>query len=322
METTNHLNPLHIWRMIDGKPGHEKQSLGLVLALAKLQNVNCHEIKIGDSGLKNFFNYCFARFKEGINLPKPDLLIGAGHRTHLPMLAAKRAYGGKSIVLMKSSLPYFLFDLCLVPEHDNPPKRANIISTIGALNPLGLDGLSKKIPSSHIILIGGPSPHYVWDNNLIIEQIELIVKKGQKSIQQWILTTSPRTPKEFIEKLRESKLTDLKIFQFKDTKPGWVEEMLLASENAWVTPDSVSMIYEALSAGCRTGIFQLYPNKGNSRIAHSIQALIKNEYVRTHTDFICEKPKSNKKFTPQAKPCAKMIIQESCNLNMEKLNLN
>ena len=296
-----------IWRFIDGKPGHEKQSLGLVLALAKLQDVNCHEIKVGDSGFKNLLDYCFGRSKEGIDLPRPDLLIGAGHRTHLPMLAAKRAYGGKSIVLMKPSLPYSFFDLCLVPEHDNPPKRANIISTIGALNPLGLDGLSEKIPSSHLILIGGPSPHYVWDNNLIIEQIEQIVKKEQKSIQQWVLTTSPRTPKEFIKKLLERKLTDLKIFQFKDTKTGWVEEMLLVSENAWVTPDSVSMIYEALSARCRTGIFQLYPNKGNSRIAHSIQALIKNEYIRTHTDFICEKQIITKVFLPQAHYCAKII---------------
>ena len=296
-----------IWRFIDGKPGHEKQSLGLVLAFAKLQNVNCHEIKIGGSAFKNLLDYCFGRSKSSIDLPIPDLLVGAGHRTHLPMLAAKWAYGGKSIVLMKPSLPYFLFDLCLVPEHDNPPERANIISTIGALNPLGLDGFHKKTPSSHLILIGGPSPHYKWNNNEVIDQVEQIVKKRQKSIQQWVLTTSPRTPKEFIKKLRERKLTDLKIFQFKDTKPGWVEEMLLVSENAWVTPDSVSMIYEALSARCRTGIFQLYPNKGNSRIAHSIQALIKNEYVRTHTDFICEKQSITKVFLSQAHYCAKKI---------------
>ena len=302
-----------IWRFIDGKPGHEKQSLGLVLALAKLQDVNCHEIKVGDSGFKNLLDYCFGRSKEGIDLPRPDLLIGTGHRTHLPMLAAKRAYGGKSIVLMKPSLPYSFFDLCLVPEHDNPPERANIISTIGALNSLGLDGYVKKKPSSHLILIGGPSPHYLWDNNLIIEQIEQIVKKEQKSIQPCVLTTSPRTPKEFIEKLRERKLYDLKVYHFKDTKPGWVEEMLLASENAWVTPDSVSMTYEALSAGCQTGILELHPNKSNPRITHSIQALIKNEYIRTQKGFLYEKQKSNKKFTSQATACAKVIIQKFCN---------
>ena len=309
METTNLHAPFHVWRLIDGKPGHEKQSLGLVLALSKLKKVTCDDIDVKHSVPTQIIQFLLGRFPLAKKFKKPNLIIGAGHRTHFSILAAKRAYGGKSIVLMKPSLPYFLFDLCLVPEHDNPPKRANIISTIGALNPLGLDGLPKKIPSSHLILIGGPSPHYVWDNNLIIEQIEQIVKKSQKNIQQWILTTSPRTPKEFIENLRERKLSKLKIYHYKDTKPGWVEEMLLASENAWVTPDSVSMTYEALSAGCRTGVIELSPNKSKTRITHSIQALIKNEYIRTHKDFTCEKQSINKTFLSQAHYCAKIILK-------------
>ena len=309
METTNHQAPIHIWRLIDGKPGHEKQSLGLVRALSKLRKVTCDDIKVEHSILKQILQFLLGRFPLGQKFKNPNLIIGAGHRTHFSILAAKRAYGGKSIVLMKPSLPYFLFDLCLVPEHDSPPDRANIIPTMGSLNSLGLDGQHPKKPSSHLFLIGGPSPHYLWDNNLIIDQVEQIVKKRQKSIQQWVLTTSPRTPKEFIEKLRERKLSDLKIFQFKNTKPGWVEEILLASENAWVTPDSVSMTYEALSAGCRTGILQLCQNKSNPRIINSIQALIKNEYIRTPKSFLYDKPKSNKIFTPQATACAKVIIQ-------------
>ena len=296
-----------IWRFIDGKPGHEKQSLGLVLALAKLQDVNCHEIKVGDSGFKNLLDYCFGRSKEGIDLPRPDLLIGAGHRTHLPMLAAKRAYGGKSIVLMKPSLPYSFFDLCLVPEHDNPPERANIISTIGALNSLGLDGYVKKKPSSHLILIGGPSPHYLWDNNLIIEQIEQIVKKEQKSIQQWVLTTSPRTPKEFIEKLRERKLSDLKIYQFKDTKPGWVEEMLLASENALVTPDSISMVYEGLSANCNVVVLELREARKNDKVGKNISLLKEDGYIFDFEVFAAKNKLPVRKIQNQAEACAHSI---------------
>ena len=299
-----------IWRFIDGKPGHEKQSLGLVLAFAKLQNVNCHEIKIGGSAFKNLLDYCFGRSKSSIDLPIPDLLVGAGHRTHLPMLAAKWAYGGKSIVLMKPSLPYFLFDLCLVPEHDNPPERANIISTIGALNPLGLDGFDKKTPSSHLILIGGPSPHYKWNNNEVIDQVEQIVKKRQKNIQQWILTTSPRTPKEFIENLRERKLTDLKIFQFKDTKPGWVEEMLLVSENAWVTPDSISMVYEALSANCKVGVLELQESTKNDKVARNISLLKEERYILDFEMFAKNEKLSLRKFDNQAEICARAIEEK------------
>ena len=299
-----------IWRFIDGKPGHEKQSLGLVLAFAKLQNVNCHEIKIGVSAFKNLLDYCFGRSKSSIDLPIPDLLVGAGHRTHLPMLAAKWAYGGKSIVLMKPSLPYFLFDLCLVPEHDNPPERANIISTIGALNPLGLDGFHKKTPSSHLILIGGPSPHYKWNNNEVIDQVEQIVKKRQKSIQQWVLTTSPRTPKEFIKKLRERKLTDLKIFQFKDTKPGWVEEMLLVSENAWVTPDSISMVYEALSANCKVGVLELQESTKNDKVARNISLLKEKRYILDFEMFAKNEKLSVSKLRNQTEICANAIEEK------------
>ena len=309
METTNHQAPIHIWRLIDGKPGHEKQSLGLVRALSKLRKVTYDDIKVEHSILKQILQFLLGRFPLGKKLKNPNLIIGAGHRTHFSILGAKRAYGGKSIVLMKPSLPYSFFDLCLIPMHDNPPDRANIIPTMGSLNSLGLDGQHPKKPSSHLFLIGGPSPHYLWDNNLIIDQVEEIVKKGQKSIQQWILTTSPRTPKEFIENLRERKLSNLKIYHYKDTKPGWVEEMLLASENAWVTPDSVSMTYEALSAGCRTGVIELSPNKSKTRITHSIQALIKNEYIRTHKDFTCEKQSINKTFLSQAHYCAKIILK-------------
>lgn len=309
METTNHQAPIHIWRLIDGKPGHEKQSLGLVRALSKLRKVTCDDIKVEHSILKQILQFLLGRFPLGKKLKNPNLIIGAGHRTHFSVLGAKRAYGGKSIVLMKPSLPYSFFDLCLIPMHDNPPERDNIIPTIGSLNSLGLDGPYAKTPSSHLILIGGPSPHYLWDNNLIIEQIEKIVKKKQKSIQQWVLTTSPRTPKEFIEKLRERKLSDLKIFQFKNTKPGWVEEILLASENAWVTPDSVSMTYEALSAGCRVGLFELEILKPKSQVIKSITFLRKNEFVMNkNPDGEQVTLKVPRKFQGQSMVCASYVL--------------
>ena len=310
METTNQHAPLHIWRLIDGKPGHEKQSLGLVLALSKLKKVTCDDIKVGHSVPTQIIEFLLGVFPLGKKLKKPNLIIGAGHRTHFSILAAKRAYGGKSIVLMKPSLPYFLFDLCLVPEHDNPPKRANIISTNGALNPLGLDGLPKKIPSSHLILIGGPSPHYVWDNNLIIEQIEEIVKKGQKNIPQWILTTSPRTPKEFIENLRGRKLSELKIYHYKDTKPGWVEEMLLASENAWVTPDSISMVYEALSANCKIGVLKLKESTKNDKVARNISLLKEERYILDFEIFTKNEKLSVRKCDNQSEICARAIEEK------------
>ena len=40
----------------------------------------------------------------------------------------------------------------------------------------------------------------------------------------------------------------------KNTPSGWVEEQYGLNRIVWVTADSVSMVYEALTAGCSVGI--------------------------------------------------------------------
>ena len=41
---------------------------------------------------------------------------------------------------------------------------------------------------------------------------------------------------------------------FRETPRGWIEEQYAACSTAWVSGDSISMLYEALSAGCRVGL--------------------------------------------------------------------
>ncbi|MDI6797472.1 MAG: ELM1/GtrOC1 family putative glycosyltransferase, partial [Desulfatibacillaceae bacterium] len=60
--------------------------------------------------------------------------------------------------------------------------------------------------------------------------------------------------------------------------PGWVEEQYAQSRHAWVTADSVSMVYEALSAGCLTGIIPVHWKKPGSRLARSI-LLVENKGI-------------------------------------------
>ena len=45
------------------------------------------------------------RFLAWRDLPTPDIVLGAGHRTHLSLLAARRVHRGKAVVLMRPSLP-------------------------------------------------------------------------------------------------------------------------------------------------------------------------------------------------------------------------
>ena len=254
-----------VWAFTDGKAGHENQTRGLLAALARRQPVDARWIRVPTyaSVLSSLMT---RRFLPGVGLPPPDLLIGAGHRTHLPLLAARRAHGGRTIVLMRPSLPRAWFDLCVIPEHD-ATSGANVLSTRGALNPVEP---GKKDARAGLILIGGPSRHHGWSENDILSQVESIVV-SEKNVQ-WTLTTSRRTPSATTTRLRALTFKNLTVVPVNETGPGWLPERLTNAAQVWVTEDSVSMVYEALTANAATGLLHV-PAKRASRIARGIATL-------------------------------------------------
>ena len=152
--------PLTVWRIFDGKIGHNLQSHGLSLAISRLKH--CEILDFQTPPLSVTISGLLSReFPPGDDLPPPDFIIGTGHQTHLPVICAKLARGGISIVLMNPSLPYSWFDVCLIPEHDKPRHRKNIIRTVGALTTI--HPTQKKKYDQGLLLIGGPSKHFSWD---------------------------------------------------------------------------------------------------------------------------------------------------------------
>jgi len=148
---------LIIWQLTDGKPGHEKQTRGLINAIAKRTAVDSYQIPVQPS-LFTWVNYLAGRWHHGNHLPLPDYIIGAGHHTHIHMLAAQKAFGGKTVVLMRPSVSASLFDYALIPEHDAYQGFGNVIETRGLLNPMQPEG--SHDPQRVLILIGWPSKHY------------------------------------------------------------------------------------------------------------------------------------------------------------------
>lgn len=265
--------PLTLWRITDGKPGHEKQTLGLCQALLRQHDGRCFDV---NAGKKPFLHWLSGRFPAGRSLPSPDLIIGAGHHTHFAMLAARRAFGGRCVVLMQPSLPLAWFDLCLIPRHDHPPSRANVETTLGALNPVQAG--RQHDPSRGLILAGGPSSHYRWDDAGMASQILDLVRKRPELA--WTLGDSRRTPAGFLQRLAGS---DIACHAHDQTPPGWLEAELARASEVWVSPDSVSMVYEALTAGCRVGVFDL-PAMARSRVAQGLAELRREGYVCGHSD--------------------------------------
>lgn len=256
--------PLIIWVVSDGKPGHLNQSLGLAEALARAAPTEIHVLP----ALPAWHAWLALLLKRapGSTLPRPNLVIGAGHATHVTLLAARRACGGRSVVLMKPSFPRRWFDLCLVPAHDGVAADDHTLVTEGALNRICPS--ATRDPHRGLMLLGGTSPHFKWDNDAIQLQIKSIVA-GTPDMQ-WTLTTSRRTPAEFLADLPAH--PNLHIVPHTETPPDWLPAQLAQSSTVWVTPDSASMVFEALTAGADVGVFDL-PVNPRSRVGWAIAHL-------------------------------------------------
>jgi len=153
-------DPLVLWLIGDGKPGHENQSLGLAEAIGRRVPVDIHRIRLAQGrGLLGRLADATATAK---TLPRPDFILGAGHATHLPLLWLARKYGAKSVVLMKPSLPLACFDWCIAPEHDFPHgcARPNVILTRGAIHRVQA---GHSVKTGKLILIGGLSKTHGWE---------------------------------------------------------------------------------------------------------------------------------------------------------------
>lgn len=294
-------NPLTLWLIGDGKPGHENQSLGLADALARRMPCEVHRISL--AGKSGPFGRVKAAVHASANLPKPDLIIAAGHATHFALLWLARKHRAKSVVLMKPSLPMGWFDLCIVPAHDfaGGCQRENVIVTRGALN--RVIPPQEDFRDGKMILIGGPSSTHRWDGEALLKVLAEISSNGS-----WVLTDSRRTPDGFIGEVK-SRLPEIEIFPHQDTPPEWLPARLAAAGEIWVTEDSVSMIYEALSSGARVGVLPLPRLQADARVIRGLDGLITGGYLTTHAEW--EKSRELDQATVilrEADRCAELIL--------------
>jgi uncharacterized protein len=299
--------PLNLWIFGDGKPGHENQSRGLAEALAERVAAQIHEAPPVDPVIAIL---CMASRSCGawIDLPRPDLVIGAGHAVHFSLIAARRIYNCKAVVLMRPSLPLRMFDLCLIPRHDQPPKRKNVVPTVGALN--------RVRPSQHqrsdrgLFLIGGPSKHHGWDDGAMVQQLRAILEAD--AAVHWTLTTSRRTPEPFLDVLATLSCDRLAIVPAAQTPAGWVAEQLAQCAQVWVSQDSVSMVYESLSSGAAVGLLDV-PRRGDGPVSRLVQGLedLKSQGLVTPFDAW----RSGQRLCPPEQPlmeaqrCSEIVIE-------------
>lgn len=291
-----------IWLIGDGKPGHENQSLGLADAIAR--RVPCAVHRISIAGKRGLLNRVRAAFQASGGLPKPDLIIAAGHATHFALLWLAHKHRAKSIVLMRPSLPMAWFDLCIVPTHDfkKANNRENVIVTRGALNRVAPPDVTPR--SGGMILIGGPSATHGWDSEALLRALAAITSNGD-----WQLTDSRRTPDGFIREVA-CRLPRIEISPHQETTPDWLPARLARAEEVWVTEDSVSMVYEALSSGASVGLLPVPRLRADSRVLRGLEQLVAEGFLTPfpawEKSHRLEKPPS---ILREADRCAEKVIQ-------------
>ncbi len=281
---------MRITALLDGRPGHEKQTMGIIQALQKRVDVQVNLLPIKEVSLFKFLAQARNLFGSGkaeddCAVWNSDLLLGTGSRTHLLLLLYKNIFSIPAVTCMTPALYLrYGFDLCFVPEHDGKKEKGNIVVTAGSPN----CSHNKKIHQHDrgLILLGGEdSKSHRWNGLEVVNMVEEVVLADSKKL--WILSSSPRTPQSTIDLVRHlvDRYGTLQFFDYRDTPSGWVEEQYDRSDVVWVTSDSISMIYEALTAGCKVGIFPMQWVRRNSKFKRNEDALLERGLVKSFASW-------------------------------------
>lgn len=289
------MTPLrHIRVLSDGRPGHENQSVGLALALARRTGATHEIVKLDPrAGV-------LARMGAAAAPGEADVVVAAGHRTHLPLWWAARKLRARSVVIMRPSLPLAFFDLALVPRHDlaaGSADTARRVLTRGALNRVPED-IPAKEPRG-LVLLGGPSKHHGWDGAALAPMIARVI--ADRPDLAWTVADSRRTPDGFLRGLALP--ASVVRVPHQETGPGWLAGELARSSLVWATEDSVSMVHEAATAGAATGVLPA-PRLGGGRVVRAVDELVAAGFA---TRFPAAPVAARERFHEAAR-CAEMIV--------------
>jgi mitochondrial fission protein ELM1 len=284
------MKPLSIVAYFDGRLGHEKQTQGILDALSEMTPIEVDSIKVSvapTAYLKNWVTYLLPFIhgtKQGKNTQPIDLIIGTGTHTHTPMLTRRKkcnSSGGRTRVVTCMTPDVQLryhFDLCFIPMHDEPAPEANVFVTQGPPNIVKYERSQQS--DRGLILVGGvDTKSHIWKSAEVAAQIRIIIDKN--STTQWTISSSPRTPEDFCEKLEEFSVSmqNVSFFRSVDTPSGWVEEQYALNRTVWVTADSVSMVYESLTAGCSVGVLPVEWLRQDNKFNKSLNYLAKKKMI-------------------------------------------
>ena len=300
----------------DGKMGHLRQSQAAAEVLSReLKNRNLKpQIEILNVSFKNKFSkallvicstpignrrdsgslWYLRRFLEkssyhSLSRVKADFVISCGSSLSNVNYILSNDNSAKSISILRPNLlSTNRFDLAIMPRHDSPAQRENVVITDGSLNLINdsyLESKSDKLISRYPslrqngktkigILLGGDTKKY----NMSPEAIDVLISELKNISKQMdleiLITTSRRTPQNIEDSikinLKDFPRCRLLVIANEGNIPEAVGGILGLSEIIIVSDDSISMVSEAASSGRNVIVVQTAKQDVSSRHKHRI----------------------------------------------------
>ncbi|HEY6941915.1 mitochondrial fission ELM1 family protein [Dokdonella sp.] len=274
------------WAISDGAAGNARQALALARALglaAQPMDVVLREpwdllaprLVLGSAGA--------IRRRDGRALqpPWPDLAIGCGRRAALVTRQLRAWSEGRTyaVQILDPRIASDAFDLVIAPQHDHV-DGANVISSIGALNPVDPPWLAEgrarfaglaACPSPRTtVLVGGSNRAQTLDDAYFDGLLERLLAWHDADGGSFLVSVSRRTPAPLAARLRTRFAA----------MPGRFWGGIADGENPYagflahadrivVTPDSVNMISEACATGRPVYTWAARPIRGKLAAFHA-----------------------------------------------------
>ena len=217
-----------------------------------------------------------------------DIIISCGASSVATNIFLKYENNARNIVMMKPGPGRRKkFDLVILPRHDAPKKlKSNILVTETAPNRIKAISDKQAMGNNIGLFIGGDAKNFKLKKGSVEQVTGDVLKIAEEMDRGIFVTTSRRTSAEidsFLKnRLNSCQRCKLLVIANEKNPEGTISKILGASEVVIVSPESISMISEAISSGKQVVVFKdkTLKTRGRGKYGRAIKGLESQGYIK------------------------------------------
>lgn len=257
---------------------------------------------------------------DALTPPWPDVIVTCGRRSAILGLAAKKAAGGRPLLVhLQDPLTSLRdFDLVVAMEHDDiqGPKVLKVLTSLHDMTQERLDVAQANWEArlSHLprpligVLLGGPTRHSAFGEAEAGELLARLNALRAKTGAGAVIVPSRRTPDEVLRVFVEADRHDPGLWAWDRTGDNPYVGVLALADRLVITGDSVSMISEALAT---TKPVEVFAGELRKRHADFVQKLVDRGLARWFDGEVAEdRPRPALDATADAAAAVKALLEK------------